>query len=167
MDRSKCLIFARLFGSLLKSVNDHEMIDDELIVTVDGVLNRPCPTAALSSSFAGNLYSEILNCLHRVIYLPHLGANDLICWSAVKQPFIHCYSRNDWRRKTRSIETHMLTHSCSYPLQKFVTTSSNFRFHVSQLRVETKDKVECFNQQRGCVLLSVFISTFCLPCHWE
>ena len=26
-----------------------------------------------------------LNCLHRVIYLPHLGANDLSCWSIVKQ----------------------------------------------------------------------------------
>ena len=25
-----------------------------------------------------------LNCQHRVIFLPHLGANDLSCWSAVK-----------------------------------------------------------------------------------
>ena len=32
-----------------------------------------------------------LNCLHRAIYLPHPGANDISCWSAVKQQLINSF----------------------------------------------------------------------------
>ena len=34
-----------------------------------------------------NVLRMTLNCLHQVIYLSHPGANDLSCWSAVKQQF--------------------------------------------------------------------------------
>ena len=41
----------------------------------------PCTTTVVENMVLG----MTLNWLHRVIYLPHPGANDLSCWIAVKQ----------------------------------------------------------------------------------